>query len=200
MVEGESGGAAMDNTFPAYSPIRTDVVSATTTARPTEAPVRVHFADVLAGGAQALVAGAQAAVNALPGNPLSAVAIRGSGPGALGATPELGGAHSVSSLTVPASPEGPGASASTGLVNIGGVSVGLGTSTSGTSTSGTSSSGTGTSDPSLDATMAQSQQMNLYYLQVQEEVNAQNRTYTALSNVLEVEHSTAKSAISNIHS
>jgi hypothetical protein len=47
--------------------------------------------------------------------------------------------------------------------------------------------------------MAQSEQMNLYYLQVQEQVNAQNRTYTALSNVLEVEHSTAKSAIGNIH-
>ena len=40
--------------------------------------------------------------------------------------------------------------------------------------------------------MAQSEQMNLYYLQVQEEVNAQNRTYTALSNVLEVEHSTGE--------
>ena len=181
----------MDNSFPPYSPIRTDVVSATTTARPTEAPVRVHFADVLAGGAQA-------AVNALPGSPLSAVAIRGSGPSALGGTSGLGGAHSVSSLTVPTSPEGPGASASSGFANIGGVSLGLGTSTSG-STSGTSTSGTSTSDPNLEATMAQSQQMNLYYLQVQEEVNAQNRTYTALSNVLEVEHSTAKSAIGNIH-
>ena len=47
--------------------------------------------------------------------------------------------------------------------------------------------------------MAQAQQQNLYYLQVQEEVNAQNRTFTALSNVLEVEHSTAKAAIGNIH-
>jgi hypothetical protein len=47
--------------------------------------------------------------------------------------------------------------------------------------------------------MAQSPQMNLYDLQVQEQVNAQNRTFTALSNVLEVEHSAAKSAIGNIH-
>ena len=69
------------------------------------------------------------------------------------------------------------------------MSVGLGS----TSTSSTSSDG------GLESTMAQSEQMNLYYLQVQEEVNAQNRTYTALSNVLEVEHSTAKSAIGNIH-
>jgi hypothetical protein len=41
--------------------------------------------------------------------------------------------------------------------------------------------------------------MNLYYLQVQQEVNDQNRTFTALSNCLEVENNTAKSAISNIH-
>ncbi|HEX3772050.1 MAG TPA: hypothetical protein VHV30_14340 [Polyangiaceae bacterium] len=180
---------------PSTSSVRADVVGVPTTARPTEAPVRVHFADVLAGGAQALVAGAQAAVSALPGNPLTAVAIRGSTPGALGASPELGGVHTASSLSVGTSPEGPGgASASTGLANIGGVSLGLG----GTSTSGTGTAGTST-DPNLEATMAQSQEMNLYYLQVQEQVNAQNRTFTALTNVLEVEHSTAKSAISNIH-
>jgi len=41
--------------------------------------------------------------------------------------------------------------------------------------------------------------MNLYYLQIQEQVNAQNRTYSALSNVIEVEHNTAKTAIGNIH-
>ena len=54
-------------------------------------------------------------------------------------------------------------------------------------------------DGGLEGSMAQAEQMNLYYLQVQEEVNAQNRTFTALSNVLEVEHNTAKSAIGNIH-
>jgi hypothetical protein len=60
---------------------------------------------------------------------------------------------------------------------------------------GTSSSG----DGSLEGTLAQDQQLNLYYLQIQEEVNAQNRAFTALSNVMEVEHSTAKAAIGNIH-
>jgi hypothetical protein len=194
----DSSLPSLSSPSPQLSPGRADVVGVPTTPRPTESPVRVHFADVLAGGAQALVAGAQAAVNALPGNPLTAVAIRGGAagsPAGLGASPELGGVHTASSVSVGTSPEGPGgASASTGLANIGGVSLGLG----GTSTSGTGAAGTST-DPNLEATMAQSQEMNLYYLQVQEQVNAQNRTFTALTNVLEVEHSTAKSAISNIH-
>jgi len=51
----------------------------------------------------------------------------------------------------------------------------------------------------IESVMAQDQEMNLYYLQIQEEVNAQNRTYSALSNVMEVEHNTAKTAIGNIH-
>jgi hypothetical protein len=94
---------------------------------------------------------------------------------AAGATP---------TLTTPGSglsAEGPGGVASPGDVTIG---AGAG--------------GTGT-DGGLESSMAQSQALNLYYLQVQEEVNAQNRTFTALSNVLEVEHNTAKSAIGNIH-
>jgi hypothetical protein len=179
-------------------PIRADVVTVPTAPRPTQAPVRVQFSDVLAGGAQALVRGAQAAVNALPGNPLTAVAMRGGASvtsGALGATADLGGLRSVaSSVTVGTSPEGPGGvSSAAGLANLGGVSVGLG------GASGGATATSGTSDPSIESSMAQSEQMNLYYLQIQEQVNAQNRTFTALSNVLEVEHSTAKSAIGNIH-
>jgi hypothetical protein len=144
---------------------RADVIAVQTQPRPTATPVRVHFADVLAGGAQALVRGAQAAVNAIPGAPLAAVAVRGGAP----------------AVAVGATPEGPGGTTPANLVGVGGTN------------------GTSTSDGGLESTMAQSEQMNLYYLQVQEEVNAQNRTYTALSNVLEVEHSTAKSAIGNIH-
>jgi hypothetical protein len=167
---------------------RADVVAVQTQPRPTATPVRVQFADVLAGGAQALVRGAQAAVNAIPGVPLAAVAVRG-GPGTPGAALGLGGIRSVASaVTVGTAPEGPGGTSASGLAGAGGMSVGLGGAAAGTS-----------SDGGLESTMAQSEQMNLYYLQVQEEVNAQNRTYTALSNVLEVEHSTAKSAIGNIH-
>jgi hypothetical protein len=189
----------MDNLI---SSSRADVVSVQTQPRPTPTPVRVQFADVLAGGAQALVQGAQAVVSAIPGAPLAAVALRGGGLGSTtpasgsgGGLTSLGGAglggvtpSLVSSASV-ATPEGPGGvSAGAGLGNLGAAALG------GTSTG----SGT-TADGGLESTMAQSEQMNLYYLQVQEQVNAQNRTYTALSNVLEVEHSTAKSAIGNIH-
>jgi len=164
----------MDNSV---SPNRPDVVAVETTARPTATPVRVSFSEVLAGGARALVRGAQAAVTALPGAPLMAVAIRGLGSGpstalALSSAPSAG-------MTLPtsAAPEGPGGG-------------GLG--------AGADGSAAGTSD-GIASSLAQSQQLNLYYLQVQQEVNDQNRTFTALSNCLEVENNTAKSAISNIH-
>jgi hypothetical protein len=157
----------MDNRISA----RADVVAVQTQPRPTATPVRVQFADVLAGGAQALVRGAQAAVSAIPGVPLAAVAVRGGSP----------------AVAVAATPEGPGGTSPAGVVGVGPTGLGVGGAPG------------GASDGGLESTMAQSEQMNLYYLQVQEEVNAQNRTYMALSNVLEVEHSTAKSAISNIH-
>lgn len=173
--------------------LRADVVTVQTQPRTTATPVRVHFADVLSGGAQALVRGAQAAVSAIPVGPLAAVAVRGGGSG-LPAGPSagpagLGGLRAVASAVTVGTPEGPGGVAGgTGLVNVGGMGIGIGGIGAGA-----------TPDGGLESTMAQSEQMNLYYLQVQEEVNAQNRTYTALSNVLEVEHSTAKSAIGNIH-
>ena len=46
--------------------------------------------------------------------------------------------------------------------------------------------------------LQQSQDMNMYYLQIQEQVNAQNRTFSTLSNVLKAEHDTVKTAIGNI--
>jgi hypothetical protein len=161
----------MDSTISSTPPIRPDVVSVETTVRPT-AP-RVPFSDVLAGGARALVQGAQSTMQALPGSPLMALAVR---PGAVAITPSALGA----------TPEGPGGSTTTYGATTAGA---LGT---------TDGSGTA-SDQSMQATMAQDQQMNMYYLQIQEEVNAQNRTFSALSNVIEVEHNTAKTAIGNIH-
>ena len=166
----------MDNTIPPPPPAYSSPVVAVPSApRPTPTPVRVRFSDVLASGAQALVQGAEAAATVLPGGPIAAVALRGgaspwaSSPSSL----QLSGGSVASALAMP---EGPG---------------------------GTPAGGTGVpaapADGGLQSTMAQSEQMNLYYLQVQEQVNAQNRTYTALSNVLEVENNTAKSAISNIH-
>jgi hypothetical protein len=50
----------------------------------------------------------------------------------------------------------------------------------------------------VESSLQQSQEMNLYYLQIQEAVNAQNRSFTTLSNVLKAEHETVKTAIGNI--
>ena len=160
--------------------VRPDVVAVPTTPRPTAIPTRVQFAEVLAGGARALVTGAQAAVRTLPGAPLVAVALRGPGLSTTAsATVAVGGTGAPLPPTGVA-PEGPGG-ASPSVLGPNASSAGVPT------------------DGGIEGSMAQAEQMNLYYLQVQEEVNSQNRTFTALSNVLEVEHSTAKAAIGNIH-
>jgi hypothetical protein len=173
----------MDNSI---STNRPDVVSVETTARPTATPVRVNFSEVLAGGARALVQGAQAAASVLPGAPLMAVALRGAGSGQGGSTAMSVSASPSLGISVPgaATPEGPGG------MSLGATALGVG---SAASTGGTSGG--------IAISLAQSHQMNLYCycLQVQQKVNDQNRTFTALSNCLEVENNTAKSAISNIH-
>jgi hypothetical protein len=70
---------------------------------------------------------------------------------------------------------------------------------SGASTVASGLPGAPASDASnMDASLQQSQDMNMYFLQVQEAVNAQNRSFTALSNVLKAEHDTVKTAIGNI--
>ncbi|MGH7438989.1 MAG: hypothetical protein ACRENE_25150, partial [Polyangiaceae bacterium] len=100
------------------------------------------------------------------------------------------GASSLRAQTVAgsATPEGPGVGSSAGMLSA----AGAGALAPG-------SGATGVGDGSIDASLAQSQQLNLYYLQIQQKVNDQNRTFTLLSNVIEMEHSTAKSAIGNIH-
>jgi hypothetical protein len=167
--------------------IRTDVVPVETAPRPTAAPVRVRFSEILSGGARALVRSAQAAVRTLPGAPLLAAAVRGAPGSPLGIGTGLGSASAaLHPIGASALPEGPGGAA---------LELGVTTMAPGVGTA----VGAGTSDGGLENSLAQSQEMNLYYLQIQQAVNDQNRTFTALSNVLEVEHNTAKSAISNIH-
>ncbi len=169
------------------APVTPDVVGIQTAPRPTARTVGAPFSEVLAGGARAFVRTAGAAVRSLPGSPLMAVAIRGGN-----LTTPLG-------ATNPAGPVGAFYDPGMGMTNAG-VATGLGSLPGGT-LSGTLADGSaaGTNDPSITSALAQDQEMNLYYLQVQEQVNAQNRTYSALSNVIEVEHNTAKTAIGNIH-
>jgi hypothetical protein len=172
----------MSNGIP---PVRSDVVTVPSAARPTPAPVRVSFGEILAKGASTLVQGAEAAMEVLPGGPLVAAALRGStGVGSSGPmTPMMSsglGNHPFNS-----SAEGPSA------VGNGGSSVGGGF--------GTGGAGTGTGGaPSMDQSLQQSQEMNLYFLQIQQEVNQQNQTFTTLSNVMKSEADTIKNAIGNL--
>jgi hypothetical protein len=163
----------MDNSFPA---LRSDVVAIQSVARPTPAPVRVSFGDVLAKGASTLASGAEAAMDALPGGPLVAAAIRGvSAASAPPPSPLMAGGLNATT------PEGPAA-----LSNM---SVGGGV------TGGTS----GVPAGSIDSSLQQSQEMNLYFLQIQQQVNTQNDTFTTLSNVMKTEADTVKNAIGNLH-
>ena len=57
--------------------------------------------------------------------------------------------------------------------------------------------GGGTGD-SVGDTLRSAQDQSMHYLQLQEQISAENRRYTALSNVLKTRHETAKSAINNI--
>lgn len=169
----------MSNGIP---PVRSDVVTVPSAARPTPAPVRVSFGEILAKGASTLVQGAEAAMEVLPGGPLIAAALRGGTGTSMGpTTPMMSGglSHPFNS-----SAEGPSA------INGSSVGGGFGTGTGGTT-------GTGGA-PSMDQSLQQSQEMNLYFLQIQQEVNQQNQTFTTLSNVMKSEADTIKNAIGNL--
>jgi hypothetical protein len=171
-----------------------DVVGVETTPRPTAKTVGAPFSEVLAGSARAFAQTAGAAVRSLPGSPLMAVAIRGGGNLSAQIAPAPLALSGTGAVGAPIMPFGGGS------LPVGGAGGGMGSSPTGTSSgSAVDGSAAGTNDPSIASTLAQDQEMNLYYLQVQEQVNAQNRTYSALSNVIEVEHNTAKTAIGNIH-
>ena len=179
----------MDTRIPSVKP---DTVAVESAPRPTPTPVRVHFSAVLAGGARGLVQGAEVAMRAMPGAPLMAVSVRGgvAGSGTSGVPIAAGG-------RVSSTPEGPGMSGVVGGSG-GGVGVGVGGVGVGVGTGGAGGGGGATGDGGVESSLAQAQEMNLYYLRIQEEVNAQNRTFSTLSNVLKAEHDTVKTAIGNI--
>lgn len=159
------------------SGLRSDLTTVPTTARPTPSE-GVAFRDVVGRGAQVLAAEAQSAVIRLPGGPLLAAAVRpgptmpghvSAVPGALAGGASGGGAPGGASGSASAAAEGPGA---------GGLP--------------------GAPATSVESQLAASQDMNLYYLQLQEAMSAENRSYSACSNVLKARHDTVKNAIGNI--
>jgi hypothetical protein len=153
---------------------RMDVVSTDSAQRVTP-PSGVPFKDMVSRGAGAVLRGAEAAITSLPGAPIVAAAVRsgGSGPGPVGANPVNG--------AVGFSTSRPGASS--------------GTAEGPTGPAGTGAPGEGSG---VESALAQSQEFNLYYLQLQEQLAAENRAYSAMSNVLKARHDTVKNAIGNI--
>jgi hypothetical protein len=171
---------------------RPDVAVATTAPRVTPTPPRTQFKEVLT---RSVVSGAEAAMRVLPGSPLMAVAIRGAGaagtPGAIG-VPLPGSGVPMRTMSA----EGPGGVgvAATPAQSVGAAALaGAGGAAAPGAAAGTPAEAGG-----VEQSLQQSQEMNLYYLQIQEEVNAQNRAFSTLSNVLKAEHDTVKTAIGNI--
>lgn len=162
---------------------RPDVAIASTSPRVTPTPPRAsRFGEVLS---STVVRSAESAVRALPGSPMMAVAVRGAtGTGTLGVP-----------MSTMSSPQGPVAP-NIGRVNGASLSAAAGPLAGAPAPA----AGTGVAGEAggLEASLQQSQDMNLYYLRVQEEVSMQNREFTTLSNVLKAKHDTVKTAIGNI--
>ncbi len=154
---------------------RPDVAVAQTAPRVTPTPPRTAFKEVIG---QTVVGSAEAAMKMLPGSPLMAVAIRG-------ATGQSGSALGVPMTSHAAlqsrSAEGPTVAAS---------SSGIGGAVGGVATAG--------GDGGVEQSLAQGQDRNVYYLELQQRINAENQSFTAVSNVMKAEHDTVKTAIGNI--
>jgi hypothetical protein len=155
---------------------RLDVVPTDSAPRVTP-PSGVPFKDMVARGAGAILRGAEAAVTSLPGAPIVAAAVRpGGGSPIAPVASRPGGAAGLATGRSPGlgvgPAEGPGAPATGG--------------------------GPGGESSSVESALAQSQEFNLYYLQLQEQLAAENRAYSAMSNVLKARHDTVKNAIGNI--
>ena len=139
-----------------------------TALRTTSQPTR-PFQSVMRASAGAVMGGAEAAVLRLPGGPLLAAAFR---PMAGSAGTVNGGVSPTTGGVVPATPEGYPAGSG---VPAGGAN----------------------NDGQLEGMLDQNSDKNLYYIALQERISAENRLYSAYSNVLRVRHETMKNAIGN---
>lgn len=145
-------------------------VSAGASAARVTAPPGQPFKAVMGAGARAILSGAEQVVTRLPGGPILAAALR---PAAADAGPaSSASATATGSLT----PEG---------------STGTGGSAGGASVAGAENGG-------VEAALNQSANQNLYFIEIQERISAESRSYSAISNVLKARHDTVKNAIGNI--
>jgi hypothetical protein len=143
-------------------------------------PRGATFGTVLA-AAKPILKGAEAVADVLPGGPLIAAAIKAPGAIAKG----VGGAMPMSLSS--------GGGAITPLTGVPSASGGAG-GVGGTGAVG----GAPGEQGNIESVLQDSQAFNLYYLQLQEEISAENRGYSAMSNVLKARHDTVKNAIGNL--
>ena len=149
----------------------TGVYETATAPRVTPEPAR-PFQQMMNASSVAIVSGAEAAVTHLPGGGILAAAMRPS---------VSAGGLSTSALSL-TSATGPTGTATSGIA--GGVSGVTGSTAGG--------------DPSMQQMLSQDADQNMYYLQLQEQMSAESRSYSAISNVLKARHDTMKNAIGNI--
>lgn len=84
--------------------------------------------------------------------------------------------------------------------------AGSGATPTGTSTAagaGAGAAGLGAAEPggttsSLEAALSDGASQNLFFIQLQERINAESRDYSAWSNILKARHDTVKNAIGNL--
>lgn len=156
------------------TPIRTSGPTLTrieaTTVRATPPSVGGRFRQALSDSASVVLGGLEAVAGAVPGGSIVTAAVRGAGASAGGAAGGVGGASSALS-------EGGG--------SAGGESA------------ETPASGAA-ANSSVEGALAQSADQNMYFLKIQEQLQSENRRYSALSNILKARHETVKNAIGNI--
>jgi hypothetical protein len=132
------------------------------------APPGQPFKAVMNAGASAVLTGAEQAVRRLPGGPILAAALR---PSAAQLAPAEHGGATAGQLA----PEG-----ATGPLAEPG---------------STSPAGQGAS---VEAALSEGANQNLFFIKLQERINAESRDYSAWSNILKARHDTVKNAIGNI--
>jgi hypothetical protein len=146
----------------------TGVSASPSAARVTAAPGQ-PFKAVMSAGAAAILSGAEQAVTRLPGGPILAAALR-----------PTAAADVSPAQTTAATPASLGAGTPEGAAGTAGVA------------------GAGGENGGVEAALNQSANQNLYFIEIQERISAESRSYSAISNVLKARHDTVKNAIGNI--
>jgi len=149
-------------------------MAAPSAARVTAAPGQ-PFKAMISAGANAILSGAESAVTRLPGGPILAAALR-PGPGDVGPSQTSAGAAA-----------GLGSSTPEGTAGTGGLGSGAG-----------GGGAAGGENGGVESALSQSANQNLYFIEIQERISAESRSYSAISNVLKARHDTVKNAIGNI--